>query len=1104
MSMAKTLWQIGVADKNHLEFFLAPTNHHEYSEEGFYIVGRSNPATHWPFIHPGPIDRWAGSKQHIFTILFGVKNVAEDGLCNLIIDLVDTHPYTPTDLKIEINGNQFRYTLPIGGGVEVLRGQLDACKNYQIRIPFPSNILKAPDNEINITTLSGGWFLYDHIALTVPDPVELILPSEKLLVDDVQCLPFLSEKKGNLVQMVKMKLINTGEEKQASIIVDSLKTISRIVNTGSNILMMDIPEVVKDTVLQVEIDVNNFAPVKRQFTVRPAPKLTIYVLPHSHTDIGYTDIQTAIEDQHVLNLKDGIEYARATADYPQGARFIWNVEVLWAADLYLQRMSELERREFYEAVNKGWVVLNGAYLNLLTGLARPEELLRLFKLSTQIVQQSNRTIDAVMISDIPGHTWGMVTAMAQAGIRYFSTGPNFFDRVGDIHIQWENRPFYWISPSSKESLLVWIPSKGYQLSHVTGKMTQNFVADYLHQLESIDYPYDVTYIRWSGRHDNDGPDREISDFIKKWNERYVWPKFVISSVSEAFRTLEVKYGDQLPRIRGDWTPYWEDGAGSSAFETSMNRASSDRLTQAQVLWSMIDPEGFPVDDFEEAWKKVLLYSEHTWGAWCSVSDPESKMSEEQWSIKQSYAIQASELSTELFERVLKKKAIRIIPSVVDVYNTSSWERTDLVVVSRELSFTGDRVLDNKGKEIPSQRLATGELAFVVKNIPPLSSRRFMITEGEAFVDEVVIVTGTTLDNGLIRLHIDETSGGIDELIVHIEDVNLVSDTTVFKLNDYLFLEGDNLEDLQSVNNVKVLVKENGPLVGTLLVESNAPGCNVLHREVSLVAGFDHIRLKNIVDKKRAAISLKPGDWEFAQKQGKESVNFVFPFAVQNGLMRLDIPFGVIQPEKDQMPGACKNWLTVGNWADISNDTYGVTWVTLNAPLIQLGELSARLLGSQSNPDVWRKRIEPTQTIYSWVMNNHWGTNYRAYQDGVTVFRYALQPHKQFTPDAATRFAVSFSQPLVVAPTCEARNLESLFEVIPESVVLVSLKPSDDGRAFILTLFNSSPENQVVKVLWNSFKPSSLWLSNISENPLNEVEDIMELLPWDVVTLRAER
>ncbi len=127
-------------------------------------------------------------------------------------------------------------------------------------------------------------------------------------------------------------------------------------------------------------------------------------------------------------------------------------------------------------MKQGQVALNGMYLNELTGLCRPEELLRLFRFSTQLAERTGVPIESAMISDVPGYTWGTVTAMAQAGIKYFSTAPNFIDRIGDILVKWENRPFYWVSPSGKEKVLVWIPTKGYAMSHIVGQLTPRFVA----------------------------------------------------------------------------------------------------------------------------------------------------------------------------------------------------------------------------------------------------------------------------------------------------------------------------------------------------------------------------------------------------------------------------------------------------------------------------------------------------------------------------------------------------------------------------------------------------------------------------------------------------
>ena len=383
--------------------------------------------------------------------------------------------------------------------------------------------------------------------------------------------------------------------------------------------------------------------------------LTIFLLPHSHTDIGYTAIQTAVEERQVDNLRLGIEAARKTAHYPPGARFIWNVEVLWAADLYLRRMSPPQRTAFREAVRKGQVALNGMYLNALTGLCRPEELLRLFRYATRLAEQWGVPVDSAMTSDVPGQTWGTVTALAQAGIKYFSSAPNYFDRIGNILEQsGKTNPFIG-SPLREGKVLVWIPFKGYALSHLEEKLTPEFVESYRAQLEKTGYPYDLAYLRWSGTGDNARPDPAICEFVKDWNARHTAPRFKIASTREAFRALEQRYGPQLPRLRGDWTPYWEDGAGSSARETALNRNSSDRLTQAEALWALFNPRGYPAAAFEEAWRQVLLYSEHSWGAMGSVTDPDAAQTREQWEIKRSYALQADQQSRDLLARVLESR-----------------------------------------------------------------------------------------------------------------------------------------------------------------------------------------------------------------------------------------------------------------------------------------------------------------------------------------------------------------------------------------------------------------------------------------------------------------
>src|SRR5262249_26367691 len=153
-------------------------------------------------------------------------------------------------------------------------------------------------------------------------------------------------------------------------------------------------------------------------------------------------------------------------------------------------------------------------------------------------------------------------------------------------------------------------------------------------LEQMNYPYDLCYIRWSGHGDNAAPDAGLIDSVRQWNAAYDWPRLEIATVSEPFERLARAYAGRIPVARGDWTPYWEDCAGSSALETAMNRSTAERLVAAETLWAMLQPPAaFPARDFRAAWRGAMLYDEHTWGAHCSVSEPENPLTTGQWEIK---------------------------------------------------------------------------------------------------------------------------------------------------------------------------------------------------------------------------------------------------------------------------------------------------------------------------------------------------------------------------------------------------------------------------------------------------------------------------------------
>jgi alpha-mannosidase len=500
--------------------------------------------------------------------------------------------------------------------------------------------MKRRDLLKNLTMVAGGSLCSGSgwsQAITSSDErrqVKLAVPVRALI-----------RRNGALFQPVEITLDNHGSGGVAVTRVEGEEVDRRMAQAGSNVFEVYLKPVTAQQNVAVTVELNGATQIQ-EIELKPVRRMLIYALPHSHHDLGYTDLQANVEEKQIRNITRGIELARKTADYPEGSPFVWNLEVLWGADLYMRRGSEAAKAELIDAVQKGWIGINGSYANELTGLCRPEELLQLFHYSGQLGRTCNVKVDSAMMSDVPGFSWGTVTAMAQAGIRYFSAAPNYFDRIGNFMVTWQDKPFWWISPSGKEKVLFWVPWTGYALSHVL-KLGNDLVARYQDRMDDVHYPYDISYIRWSGHGDNAEPDPDLSDWIRDWNEKYEWPRFAIASTGTAFSAFEKRYGNQLPQYRGDLTPYWEDGAASSALETAMSREAADRLSQATALCAVLNSNSYSPTSYEAAWRDVLLCSEHTWGAWNSVSDSENSFVKQQWDVKQAFAVDAAKASKQL-------------------------------------------------------------------------------------------------------------------------------------------------------------------------------------------------------------------------------------------------------------------------------------------------------------------------------------------------------------------------------------------------------------------------------------------------------------------------
>jgi hypothetical protein len=891
-------------------------------------------------------------------------------------------------------------------------------------------------------------------------------------------------------QLVEVWIDHTADSGAAVVQAGVEAPASHPLRLGLNVLDLLAPPATIPTPYPVSVRVDGRPEVRLEAALRPVRRREVNLLPHSHNDIGYTHLQSDVLEIQLQNLADAVRLIRRTADYPPAAQFRWNAEILWAVDEYLRRADPPERDAFLDAVRSGHMGLQALYTNPLTGLLRPEEMIRLTDCARRLEARHGLKIDTAMITDIPGVSWGAVPALAHAGIRYFSSGPNASDRIGRSTEAWGDRPFWWVGPSGQDKLLYWVAGKGYSLFHQTSGIRSTDARPklfgYLAELDAAGYPYELVQLRYTIYSDNGPVDAALPDFVRDWNQRYVSPRLVINTADRLFAEFERRHGATLPAFAGDLTPYWEDGAASTARELGLARRASERLVQAETLAAMVDGRYDP-QAFDGAWREVHLADEHTWGAWNSVSDPDHPNAVGQWRQKQAFAETADRLSLELLDMVDAFEDAPAADAPLDVINTCSWPRTDLVVLPAAQSHAGDRVVDAGGRPVPSQRLAGGELAFLATDLPPLGGKRFRVEAGPASAAGNATAAGGRAAASGLAVRLDPGTGAVARFTA--PDGRELADYGTYGLNEYLYVEGKSSDTARRIGAVRITAPDAGPLVATLRVESEAaPGARALVREYRVVDGLDWLAIRNELDKTAV--------------RDKEAVYFAFPFAVADAVTRLDLGWGFIRPEADQLPGACRDFFTVQRWVDVSNQRHGVTWATAEAPLVAVG---APVDESAHNdgPAGWRAHAASSSVLFSYAMNNYWHTNYKADQSGPVSFAFAVRPHGLFDALAAYRFGVERSQPLLVRPARGTAAPGPLFTVDTPAVVVTGLVPLPEGGGMLVRLYNAGGRPETASLQWGRFRPAAVWLSNPAGARLRPVDGPVFLPAFGLVTLRVE-
>lgn len=762
----------------------------------------------------------------------------------------------------------------------------------------------------------------------------------------------------------------------------------------------------------------------------------IYLVPFSHTDVGYTAPVADVIQGHLAAIDSAVAMVRRTRANDPGTRFRWTIEIPWVLDAYIASRTAAQVESLMTCVRNREIEIGALHFSLQSDLCGNEELVRALSFAQELRAKYGIAVRTGMIDDTPGFTWSLAQLLAKDNIPYLSVAMNSF--LADF-FKTTTLPglFYWKGQDGSATLVwrsldsLWAYLEGTATCGVYGTSTdmQTKLTAYLQQQVRRGYPRNEIMINCATG-DNGPAKHVITANAKAWNDSHADAKIIIATVSEFFDAV-LGSNPVIPTYSGDAPNWWNWlFAPSSTGGTARSRQAQVLLPAAETFASMAGQVGsgyaFPRATFRQAYVNNLLYEDHNLGAnYAGGNEPF-------WTLKMGWVNAAVDTAQSIINSSVDAIA-GTIPTgnapVIVVFNPLAWTRSIPVTVALNAGpIAGLGVFDVvdlvSGIARPIQILQNGQFAFVAADVPAVGYRTYRLaTRGGSFPGAGRL-SGLRLQNEYYTATLDPATGSVVSLLDRASARELVSPDGQF--NQYRF------NSTFPPSGFQVTASDSGPVVQTLTLQGIASGSNSYQTTVRLWGGVKRVEMLNGYDK------LSP--------TATEGVDFAFHFGLASPELRYEIPFGAVRLYADELSGFRSNHYAVRHWMNVSSGTdgYAATLSTASAPVVAnpSGSFSGavRMLVSYTSASgAYRAGIGPLS------MNFSLSTNTGGFQ-----------------PDSSTRASYDFlaPAPVRVLPANRQGTLDpgqmSWLTVTPERIVLVTMKGAEDRNGIILRLFNPMP------------------------------------------------
>jgi alpha-mannosidase len=1142
-SLSTVVWQIGKFDGSSYEFHLGVP-----AEDPVFVVGKSDPAKDWYRSQSGTSNGTTGFRAHPFTVKFELPQ-ARQGLYTLKFSLLVYGSRLPI-LKVSINGHIgqfFQHPVLDYSATEWPGHFVPQMSKASITFDVPTACLQQGTNTLVLTavdepnkrddsqttefTLGNSAMVYDALALE-HDPSRTYA-SKEVFAEVLPTIFFKGEGR-SLVELVDVFVrYNEPPHGRVTLALGSnhlTQELAEGTEFGEQKLRFEVPEFDAPTDAQVTILLNGRS---RRFSVqaKPAKKWNVFLVPHEHLDIGYTDYVPKVAEVQSRSIDDAIDMIREQPD------FRYTIDGYWPVEQFMAGRSDAQRREFLQLVREKKIFVPADYANPYTGVASLEYLLRSFYPSYKFNRENGGNFDLSLVTDVPSQSWSYPSVMASAGLKYLMLPSN--SDLGPILLYGrlnEKSPFWWEGPDGQR-VLTWYSRMYYQIRSLFSlppkvESGHDTLPIFLQAYARPNYKSDGVIV-FGSQVENTVLFRDQTSLASDWNKVYAYPKLKFSGVAEAMEYIGGQIGDSIPVIRGDGVGYWDGSEDTLIREDEQRVLTTEKVS---TIMALVNPRLRPDRPaMDQLWNRLLRLEEHTSSGGRSgtlrAAHTKAQMTLE---------------SQRLMEHVLARAMSALGDSIQDpsgtviVFNSLNWQRSKLVeltvgwgmelvdrvtgqVVPVEVlsSFKiGDNNTDRWGAQLrvgPDGKIpgrpeggpgtTLRRVRFLATDVPAVGYKCFALREGDSSSPERAAVTAQkTLENAYYRILLDLPSGAIASIFDKELNREMVDSSSPYRFNQYVLATGtQDVFNRRGVSteiipppNLETHLSQGGRLVsvsktafGTVAeLESSATGAQKITTTIILFDGQKKLEIANQVHREH----VNGDSWAY----------FAFPVAMNRPEFRYEIQNGVVNPAKNTLPGAGMEKFPVQHWVAIDQDDVTAAIVPIDAPLVAFGDIIRW---------VWPKEFGTRKAaIFSYLSGRTGGS------EGLTS-RYVFTSGRKLSPGALSKLGWDAMSPFELDEIIEqdkignpTRPLDpaqgSFVRVDHPAVVLVTWKLAEDEKGTIMRFVETDGRPGTVNVSSTILNVERGWRCNsVEENqePLTVSPHgfSFSVKPFGIVTVRLE-